>query len=29
MKARIKETDYEGEGAHGKLCKIVATGETL
>lgn len=22
-------TDYEGEGAYGKLCKIVTTGETL
>lgn len=22
-------TDYEGEGAYGKLCKIVTTGDTL
>ena len=22
-------TDYEGKGAFGKLCKIIATGETL
>jgi len=22
-------TDYEGEGAFGKLCKIIATGELL
>jgi aspartate/methionine/tyrosine aminotransferase len=22
-------TDYEGEGAFGKYCKIIATGETL